>query len=162
MQLQEEISVLFLCPTTPGPWLRFGLCFCMGTPQVSVASQVKGRESSGCLGTLPYPGWVGGWQAQLGCGWNGYSCTDQQALATDWDKLILRQVPPHALRGRSWCVGVMVAPPSHNPRHWLLTCQGNYLPSGAFLAVEPLAPGPTAVSVLPAAVLSLGLLNPVP
>lgn len=55
---------------------------------------------------------------------------------------------------------VMADPPSHTPRHWRLTCQVNYLPSGAFLAPEPLTPGPTAVSAQPTAVLPLGLFNP--
>ena len=79
-----------------------------------------------------------GIQTQLGCGGNGYSCRDQQALATGWDKLILVQVPPSALRGRIWCVGVVAAPPLHTTQHWPLICQVNCTSSGALLATKSL------------------------
>lgn len=48
------------------------------------------------------------------------------------------RVPPSALRGRSWCVGVVAAPPLHTTQHWPLICQVNCTSSGAFLATESL------------------------
>ena len=51
MQLQEEISVLL--PLSHHPWALasvWALFLHVHPPQVSVASQVKGSESSGCLG----------------------------------------------------------------------------------------------------------------